>query len=58
MAVALATNVTAQVGAIDRYRRSSHHEHPPSVAAATYGAAGEQEKDAEVHLPDASRSHN
>ena len=42
MAVGLATNVNAQVGAIDLNRPQM--EHPPSVAAATYGAAGEQEK--------------
>ena len=29
MAVALATNVTAQVGAIDLNRPQMEHEHPP-----------------------------
>ena len=53
MAVALATNVTAQVGAIDLNR--------PQIGARpalTSGAAERAREDAEIHLPDASRSHN
>src|SRR5882724_9417705 len=34
---------TSKVGAIDPNRPSDSHEHPPSVAATTYGAAGERE---------------
>ena len=41
MAVALVTNVNAQVGAIDLNRPQIEHEHPPSRGS---GAAGEQEK--------------
>jgi hypothetical protein len=41
--LALAIRVSAQVGAIDLNRPHGEHEHPPSVAAATYGAAGEHE---------------
>ena len=36
----------------------SHGEHPPSAGTATSGAASEQEKKQQLHLPDASRSHN
>ncbi len=39
----------AKVGAIDPNR--PHGEHPPSVAAATYGAAGEQEKKQKYTCP-------
>jgi Heavy metal binding domain len=42
MAVALATNVSAQVVAIDLNRPKMDHEHPPSHG---YGAAGEHEQD-------------
>ncbi len=41
----LVTNITAQVGAIDLNRPQIEKEHPPSVAAATYGVAGEQEQE-------------
>ena len=60
---------TSKVGAMESPAVASHplrdpnrpgheHEHPPSVAAATHGAASEQEKMQKYHLSDASRSHN
>src|SRR5947199_5469436 len=45
-AVALVTLAArAQAGAIDPNRSHNEHDYPPSVAAATYGAAGEHEHD-------------
>jgi heavy metal-binding protein len=44
-AIALAMCATAQVWAIDPNRPHNEHDHPPSVAAATYGSAGEQARE-------------
>ncbi len=44
-AILFATRAIAQVEAIDPNRPHREHEHPPSVAAATSGAAGEQEQE-------------
>ena len=40
---------TSKVGAIDPNRPRHEHDHPPSVAAATYGAAGEHEHEKSLH---------
>jgi len=51
--IAVTISITAQIGATDPFdyrsgqapnRPNTDHDHPPSVAAATFGAAGEQEE--------------